>query len=189
MVYNVSMKLYTKRGDDGHTDLIGGARVSKNHLRVGAYGAVDELNATIGLALANCHIDGINASLITVQCRLFDLGADLATPSSDRSPASRVNSDHVTELESQIDAVSERLEPLRNFIMPGGTVLAARLHIARTVCRRAEREVVALADVETVDPLATVYLNRLADLLFAQARLANAEAGVGDVPWLPGKSK
>ncbi|MFK7788455.1 MAG: cob(I)yrinic acid a,c-diamide adenosyltransferase [Phycisphaeraceae bacterium] len=179
------MKLYTKRGDDGQTDLIGGARVSKNHLRVAAYGAVDELNATIGLALADCDIDAINQGLITVQCRLFDLGADLATPSSKKTPSSRLNNDHINELEAQIDAASDRLEPLRNFILPGGTVLAARLHIARTVCRRAEREVVALAEHESLDPLATIYLNRLADLLFALARLANAEAGVADVPWLP----
>ena len=117
--------------------------------------------------------------------RLFDLGADLATPSPDHSPASRLNKGHVSELESQIDAASDQLEPLRNFILPGGTVLAARLHIARTVCRRAERQVVELAEHEALDPLATVYLNRLADLLFAQARLANAKAGVADVPWLP----
>ncbi len=185
MVYHVGMKLYTKRGDDGHTDLIGGARVSKNHLRVGAYGAVDELNATIGLALADCQIDAIRSSLITVQCRLFDLGADLATPSSQKTLSSRLKADHIAELESQIDAASDRLEPLRHFILPGGTTLASRLHIARTVCRRAEREVVALAEHETLDPLAMVFLNRLADLLFAQARLANAEAGVADVPWRP----
>ena len=179
------MKLYTKRGDDGHTDLIGGARVSKNHLRVGAYGAVDELNATIGLALADCEIDGVNAGLITVQSRLFDLGADLATPPSMKAPPGRINADHVAELESQIDAASEQLAPLRHFIIPGGTILAARLHIARTVCRRAERGVVALAEHEAVDTLATVYLNRLADLLFALARLANAQAGFPDVPWEP----
>ncbi|MBX2850846.1 MAG: cob(I)yrinic acid a,c-diamide adenosyltransferase [Phycisphaeraceae bacterium] len=179
------MKLYTKRGDDGHTDLIGGARVSKNHLRVSAYGAVDELNATIGLALADCAIDAINKGLITTQCRLFDLGADLATPNSAKAVSSRLTAEHVSELESQIDAASEQLEPLRSFILPGGSVLAARLHIARTVCRRAEREVVALAEHEAVDPTATIYLNRLADLLFALARLANAKAGVPDVPWLP----
>lgn len=184
MHYYVGMKLYTKRGDDGHTDLIGGARVSKDHLRVGAYGAVDELNATLGLALADCGIDDIHASLITVQCRLFDLGADLATPGGSDTGSSRLGKEHIAVLESQIDAASERLEPLRNFILPGGTVLAARLHVARTVCRRAEREVVALAQREPIDANATVYLNRLADLLFAQARLANAVAGVADVPWL-----
>lgn len=185
--YHVVMKLYTKRGDDGQTDLIGGVRVSKNHLRVSTYGAVDELNATIGLALADCHIDAVNTGLITVQCRLFDLGADLATPSSDKADPGRLTAQHVAELEQQIDAASEQLEPLRNFILPGGTTLAARLHLARTVCRRAEREIVALAEHETVDPTATIYVNRLADLLFALARLANAKAGVADVPWLPDK--
>lgn len=186
--YHVVMKLYTKRGDDGHTDLIGGVRVSKNHLRVSAYGAVDELNATIGLALADCEIDEVNRVLITVQCRLFDLGADLATPSPDKVPSSRLHADHVAELEQQIDSASGQVDPLRNFILPGGTTLAARLHVARTVCRRAERDVVAIAEPETLDPLATVYLNRLADLLFALARLANAKAGVADVPWLPDKN-
>ncbi|MEO0476438.1 MAG: cob(I)yrinic acid a,c-diamide adenosyltransferase [Planctomycetota bacterium] len=181
------MKLYTKRGDDGHTDLIGGARVSKNHLRVGAYGAVDELNATIGLALADCDIDAINKGLITIQCRLFELGADLATPGSEKAAQSRLKAEGVVELESQIDASTEQLESLRNFILPGGTTLAARLHLARTVCRRAEREVVALAASDPVDPTATIYLNRLADLLFAFARLANAKAGVADVPWRPGE--
>lgn len=185
MVYDVRMKLYTKRGDDGHTDLISGVRVSKNHLRVGAYGAVDELNATIGLALADCLNDAVKGVLITVQCRLFDLGADLATPSTAKKTAARLNAEHVAELERHIDRASEQLEPIRYFILPGGTTLAARLHIARTVCRRAERETVALAEQEEVDPLATVFLNRLADLLFALARLANAEAGVADVPWKP----
>jgi cob(I)alamin adenosyltransferase len=185
MVYHVDMKLYTKRGDDGQTDLIGGVRVSKSHLRVSAYGAVDELNATIGLALADCDIDAIKAPLITVQCRLFDLGADLATPGSDKASSGRLNAGHVTDLESVIDAVSDQLDPLRSFILPGGTTLAARLHIARTVCRRAEREVVALSEHDTVDAMATVFLNRLADLLFAMARLANAEAEVPDVPWRP----
>ena len=185
LVYHVGMKLYTKRGDDGHTELIGGARVPKSHLRVCAYGSVDELNATIGLALTDCDIDAINKGLITIQCRLFDLGADLATQSPAKASSSRLNPDHVSEIESQIDAASDQLQPLRNFILPGGVVLAARLHIARTVCRRAERQVVALAEHEHVDPIATIYLNRLADLLFALARLANAKAGVADVPWRP----
>lgn len=189
MVYHVGMKLYTKRGDDGHTDLIGGARVSKNHLRVGAYGAVDELNATIGLALADCDIDAIERNLITVQCRLFDLGADLATPNGEKPSQCRLNEGHVGELESAIDGASAELEPLRNFILPGGTLLAARLHVARTVCRRVERQVVALSETDPVDPIATIYLNRLADLLFAQARLANAKAGVPDVPWRPGQDQ
>ena len=179
------MKLYTKRGDDGHTDLIGGVRVPKCHLRVGAYGAVDELNATIGLALADCPNDAIRVALITVQGRLFDLGADLATPDSKKADQGRIKADHVAFIEAQIDAADEQLEPLRSFILPGGTELAARLHLARTVCRRAERGVVELSEQDQVDPLATMYINRLADLLFAFARLANADAGVDDVPWLP----
>lgn len=184
MAYDVSMKLYTKRGDDGHTDLIGGTRVPKNHFRVAAYGSVDELNATIGLALADCEMDAIHRPLITVQARLFDLGAQLATPASDHPAKTRINADHVAHLEQAIDATSDPLPPLRNFILPGGTELAARLHMSRTVCRRAERDVVALSLNESIDALATIYLNRLADLLFAQARLANAQAGVEDVPWV-----
>lgn len=179
------MKLYTKRGDDGQTDLIGGSRVPKNHLRVASYGSVDELNAAIGLALACCQMDAIAPALITAQGRLFDLGAQLATPASDHEPKPRITADHVAQVEQQIDAASNALPPLRSFILPGGTDLAARLHLARTVCRRAERDVVALAQNEPVDPLAIVYLNRLADLLFALARLANALAGVEDVPWKP----
>lgn len=179
------MKLYTKRGDDGQTDLIGGARVPKNHPRVVAYGSVDELNAAIGLALACCGIDAVREPLITAQGRLFDLGAQLATPASDQAPAPRIQADHADQIEQQIDAASEQLAPLRSFILPGGTELAARLHVARTVCRRAERAVVALTEQEAVDGPALVYLNRLADLLFALARVANAEAGVPDVPWTP----
>ncbi len=180
------MKLYTKRGDDGLTDLIGGQRVPKHHLRVDAYGCVDELNAAIGLSLADCLIDAVRGPLITVQRRLFDLGAQLATPASAQASPARLTADHAAELEARIDTACEPLPPLRTFILPGGTVLAARLHLARTVCRRAERCVAALAEQEPVDPAALIYLNRLADLLFALARRANFEAGVEDVPWTPG---
>jgi len=179
------MKLYTKRGDDGRTDLIGGSRVPKSHQRVCAYGTVDELNATLGLVLSACSIDAVRAPLITAQGRLFDIGADLATITSEKPSPGRLDEADVLEVEAQIDAACEPLAPLRNFILPGGTELACRLHLARTVCRRAEREVVALALVEPVSPLVTAYLNRLADLLFALARLANHEAGVEDVPWKP----
>lgn len=185
MVYHVAMKLYTKRGDDGMTDLIGGARVPKHHPRVAAYGGVDELNAMIGLACAGCEMDALRQPLITAQARLFDLGAQLATPGSDQDAKPRITTDHAEQIEGQIDALSERVPPLRSFILPGGTGLAARLHVARTVCRRAERGVVELAQTEPVDPAAPVYLNRLADLLFVLARVANAEAGVDDVPWTP----
>lgn len=185
LVYDVSMKLYTKRGDDGQTDLIGGSRVPKNHLRVGAYGVVDELNATIGLALAGCSIDAVSKPLITAQPILFDIGAQLATPISDKPAPHRLTAEHVAQVEKQIDEACQPLPPLRSFILPGGSELAARLHLARTTCRRAERDVVALSAQEAVDPLVTVYLNRLSDLLFALARLGNFELGVEDVPWLP----
>lgn len=180
------MKLYTKRGDAGLTDLIGGTQVGKAHLRVQAYGSVDELNAALGLSLANCLIDAIKAPLITAQHRLFDLGAQLATPPADPpapQPKPRITADHVRQVETQIDAISGLLTPLARFILPGGCELAARLHLARTVCRRAERLVVALAQSDTVDPQALIYLNRMSDLLFALARLANEDAGCGDVPW------
>lgn len=185
MAYHAGMKLYTKRGDEGQTDLIGGVRVPKHHCRVAAYGGVDELNATLGLALAVCEYDAVRLPLITAQARLFDLGAQLATPQSSDPIKPRVSADHVAQLESQIDSACEDLEPLRSFILPGGTDLAARLHLARTVCRRVERGIVELAEIEPVDPQAIAYLNRLADLLFALARLANALAGVQDVPWKP----
>lgn len=185
MAYDAGMKLYTRRGDDGRTDLIGGARVPKHHLRVEAVGSVDELNAAIGLALANHQMDAISRPLITVQARLFDLGAQLATPQSAQPAPPRIKADHVADLEGRIDEADAGLAPLRSFILPGGTDLSARLHLARTVCRRAERVVVALAEAEPVDSQAAVYLNRLADLLFALARLANAAAGVEDVPWRP----
>lgn len=182
-VYDVGMKLYTKRGDDGQTDLIGGVRVPKSHLRVAAYGAVDELNASIGLALACCNTDAIRLPLITAQALLFDLGAQLATPASDKPDSNRIMANHINELEQQIDAATQPLPDLRSFILPGGTELAARLHLSRAVCRRAERGVVALAEHESVDDIAVVYLNRLSDLLFTLARLANHHAGVEDVPW------
>lgn len=178
------MKLYTKRGDDGRTDLIGGKRVPKDDLRVQAYGSADELNAAIGLSLAICEMDAVRQPLITAQRRLFDLGAELASPGSVESGSARINPAHILELERQIDAASESLAPLRNFILPGGTDLSARLHLARTICRRAERAVVTLAENEPVSESAVIYLNRLADLLFALARQANALANVEDVPWV-----
>lgn len=182
------MKLYTKRGDDGRTELIGGQRVPKYHARVGAYGALDELNAAIGVALAYCEYDAVRPPLITAQGILFELGAQLATPPSDKPSKNRITTDHTAELERQIDLASDAVPPLRSFILPGGSELAAHLHLARTVCRRAERDAVALADQDTVDPLVVIYLNRLADLLFALARQANALEGIEDVPWVPSES-
>lgn len=186
--YHAGMKLYTKRGDQGQTDLLGGPPVSKNNPRVEAYGCVDELNATLGLALSATKIDEIRKPLITAQHRLFDLGAQLATspPTPDTSPPEpRITRLHVAQLEAQIDHACAELPPLTRFILPGGGELAARLHLARTVGRRAERQVVALSQAEPVDPQALIYLNRLSDLLFALARRANQLEGLDDVPWEP----
>ena len=184
------MRIYTKRGDSGQTDLLGGQRVGKDHLRVAAYGEVDEVNACLGLALATCQRDEVSAPLITIQHRLFDLGADLATPGSDNADADavsadRVGAEQVRDLEIFIDQAQAKLPALKQFILPGGTLCAAHLHHARVVCRRAERLLVALGRVEPVCPEAIAFLNRLSDLLFVFARLANHLEGEPDVPWLP----
>lgn len=181
------MKLYTRRGDGGETGLATGQRLGKDSLRVRAYGHVDELNCHIGLALAACG-DGsamIRDALLEVQHRLFDLGAELATPRHTVEEASLnlVEAPHIEMVERQIDAACEPVPALNQFILPGGTELAARLHVARSVCRRAERHCVALGRVEHTRPLVIAYLNRLSDLLFALARLANHQAGVTDTVW------
>lgn len=188
------MKLYTKRGDDGVTDLFGGARVAKDSLRVAAFGDVDELNATLGLAAAACRHEELSAILRAVQARLFELGADLSTPEAQPKPGDasprkaagipRISAEHVAEAERQIDAVCAPLEAMKHFILPGGSELAARLHLARTVCRRAERVCVALSKHEYVSKDLLIYLNRLSDLFFAMARRANQLEGVSDVPWI-----
>jgi len=186
------MKLYTKSGDDGTTGLFGGDRVAKDHPRVEAYGAVDELNAALGLAAAavDHSLQGESAQefaslLGQLQSRLFDLGADLATPESSphASKIMRMAQRHVDELERWIDRIDARNEPMRQFVLPGGTELAARLHLSRTIARRAERRLVALTRSASANPHAIVYLNRLNDLLFAMARQANRAAGKPDVPW------
>ena len=179
------MKLYTRTGDDGTTGLIGGRRVAKDDLRLDAYGTVDELNAALGLAAAG---DAVWAGrLAAVQADLFVVGSHLAAPDGGTNnihlPA--LPEDATRRLERGIDAAEERLPPLTSFILPGGTETAARLHVARCACRRAERLTVALSHHEAVPPAVVVYLNRLSDWLFVQARLANHEAGVADVPWTP----
>jgi len=180
------MKIYTKTGDAGDTGLFGGARVSKACPRVEAYGEIDELNSVLGLALAEPFDDSVTALLTDVQSRLFDLGAELAT-----APDSKValgipliGDEQVGALESAIDRAESELEPLKTFVLPGGSRAAAHLHLARTVCRRAERRLVALASEETVRPEAIRYVNRLSDALFVLARLANHRAGIADVPWV-----
>ncbi len=180
------MKLYTKHGDDGSTGLIGGARVPKNDLRVAAYGDVDETNAAIGVVIAGCKDAETIASLRRIQAELFVLGAELATPSGQK-PNHSVDESHVKQLEQWIDAATAEVAPLRNFVLPGGSETAAGLHLARTVCRRAERAVVTLAQTQVVGKWAIIYLNRLSDLLFALARQANKRTGVEDIPWHPPK--
>jgi len=185
-------KIYTKTGDHGETALGDGSRVAKHSMRVTAYGTVDELNATLGLARLHAG-DDIGAQLSTVQNDLFDLGADLCTPNIEMDaereyPPLRVVSGQVDRLEAEIDAMNARLEPLRSFILPGGTALAAHMHICRTVARRAERNVVELATMESVNPDAVKYLNRLSDWFFVAGRIANDE-GRADVLWVPGANR
>jgi len=186
------MKLYTRTGDDGTTGLFSGARVSKDHPRIEAYGTVDELNSTLGLAAAACDVERpfekrLHEIIGQLQSRLFDIGADLATPEGSRNEAKivRVDATQVAEAEQFIDEIDGANPPMRHFVMPGGTELAARLHLARTVCRRAERLMITLSHTEPVGSPAIHYVNRVSDLLFAAARRANHERGVADIPWLP----
>jgi cob(I)alamin adenosyltransferase len=184
------MKIYTRTGDDGRTALFGGTRVPKASQRIFAYGEVDELNSFLGWCAVAAD-EGFSARLEREQALLFVLGSHLATP-ADAEEKTRAMlpawpEDAFRVLEGEIDAAEEGLEPLRNFILPGGSELAARLHLARTVCRRAERMVAALAADDAVDPQHIAYLNRLSDWLFVMARAANARAGERDVPWRPAR--
>ncbi len=178
------MNIYTRTGDDGTTGLYGGSRVPKDDPRVEAYGTVDETNAAIGLARAAGLPPEVDAVLGKAQSTLFDVGAVLATPSDRTNDAATIGEDDVLLLENAIDALEARLRPLQTFVLPGGTEAAARLHVARTVCRRAERLVVALSAHAPVSPLVVRWLNRLSDLLFVQARYANHVASVPDEPWV-----
>ncbi len=176
------MKIYTRTGDDGTTGLWGGARVAKDALRVQAYGTVDECNALIGVVRASGLPPELDHLMEQIQNTLFVVGADLATP-GEKTRIERIGPEHAAELERAIDALEAGIEPLQRFILPGGSMAAAQLHVARTVCRRAERWVVALARAESVSPCVAIYLNRLSDCLFVLARAAYARAGVPDVPW------
>lgn len=186
------MKIYTRTGDDGTTGLIGGARVGKDDGRIEAYGTVDELNAVLGLVVCAARASGLTEEFVgrvtTVQNELFAVGSHLATPEGSVYVGSLplIRQEWVTRLEGEIDGAQERLTILTQFILPGGTELAGRLHLARTVSRRAERLIVALGREEKVEGVVITYMNRLSDWLFVQARLANAVAGVGDVVWVKG---
>lgn len=180
------VRIYTRRGDRGETDLLGGPRVAKDHLRVEAYGAVDELNAALGVALADTAHEDIRDLARSVQATLFDLGAYLSSPDAERREKSGERQSLAAEveaLEARIDAFEEELEPLRNFVLPGGTSSAAAFHLARTVCRRAERRVVSLDREAPLEAARLRYLNRLSDLLFVLARVENRRAGIDDLVW------
>ncbi|MFN8378903.1 MAG: cob(I)yrinic acid a,c-diamide adenosyltransferase [Anaerolineae bacterium] len=178
------MKIYTRTGDDGRTALFAGGRVSKHDLRVECYGTVDELNSALGLVRALKPLPSTESRLHAVQRQLFYLGADLATPMDAQSAyVVRVPAENVVWLETEIDAMTADLPELRSFILPGGTPAAAQIHIARTICRRAERLTAALHDHEALNPQALPYLNRLSDFLFTLARWENAQSGVEDERW------
>lgn len=179
-------RIYTKQGDSGDTHLGDMSRVRKTHPRVAAYGDVDELNSVLGVVRRDALPDGYDAWLARVQNDLFDLGADLCVPEGGDGERLRVTAEQVARLEGWCDQVNDALEPLTSFVLPGGAPAAATLHLGRTVCRRAERSVVALADEESINIHAIEYLNRLSDLLFILARGANAASGDGDVLWVPG---
>ena len=178
-------KIYTRGGDDGTTSLGSGKRVAKDSLRIDAYGTVDELNACLGIAMASGVDDEIAAALKRIQNELFHLGSVLCFPEEDRGEIRipQIEKRHVDWLEELLDRQTAEVGPLENFILPGGTIGAANLHLARTVCRRAERILVALDREESVDPWAVKYLNRLSDALFVMARYENRQKGVGDVLW------
>jgi len=202
------MKIYTRTGDDGTTGLFGGGRVRKDAVRVAAYGAVDELNASIGLARAVRRAEGdgadaktshggrppsadadLDALLARVQSDLFELGADLATPPASKAErhVRRIGPQDAHYLEEAIDRLEKELEPLEQFILPGGVPFAAQLHLTRGICRRAERDVVALSAVEPVGSGVLIFLNRLSDLLFVMGRAANRRCGLAETRWAPRK--
>ncbi len=198
-------KIYTKTGDKGTTGLASGDRVAKHNIRIASYGTVDETNAALGLAIialepSDEKYDDLKAMILRIQNDLFDLGADLATPEIPPSttepapepeyPPLRITAEQVTRLENEIDELNEELEPLRSFVLPGGTALAAYLHLARTVSRRAERLMVELSETENeiVSTEALQYINRLSDLLFVMSRYVN-DKGKADILWTPGQNR
>ncbi len=182
------MKIYTRKGDSGDTSLFGGKRVPKDHVRVEAYGSVDELNSALGLALTTLpeELADQRARLNQIQSDCFTVGAILATPKTGEAKPGHIpelSEARVTELEAWIDDLEAELAPLDTFVLPGGAESAAAFHLARSICRRAERRLVSLAQSEEVEPVVTKYLNRLSDFLFSVARTANSRLGLDDVPW------
>lgn len=181
-------RIYTKTGDRGETALGDGSRVAKDHPRVAAYGTVDELNAVLGSLVAQCP-DVTEIDLLRrIQNDLFDVGADLCVPACEGETRLRIQAEQALGLETEIDRLNANLKSLTSFVLPGGTPAASWCHLARTVCRRAERDIVTLTRTEAVNPQVIVYLNRLSDLLFVLARVYN-HSGRGDVLWVPGKNR
>ena len=182
------MKIYTKTGDGGDTALFGGGRIGKEDIRVEAYGQVDELNAVLGMARSEGH-SSMDALMQSLQDQLFTVGSVLATPAGSKAEKAipKIKAEWITAMEQAIDGFDAQMEPLTSFILPGGTKAASVLHLARTVCRRAERRTVPLMRAGKIGPVVIVYLNRLSDLLFTMARFANFKASVKDVPWQPPK--
>jgi cob(I)alamin adenosyltransferase len=182
-------KIYTRRGDDGSTGLFGGPRVRKDDLRVAAYGDIDELNSALGVAREEVPAGDLRAIIDALQSELFTLGAQLATPDAEAAPKEvpRITAEQIDRLEREIDRLTEELPPMKNFILPGGSRSGAALHFCRTVCRRAERKVVELAESSPVPEEALAYVNRPSDLLFVVARAANLRAGGREIPWVPQK--
>jgi len=184
------MKIYTKKGDGGETSLFNGVRLPKDALRIEAYGTVDELNSIIGVCRSLNTVRSVDTHLGRIQNDLFTLGADLATPAGSRSRKTlRLKSGAIRRLEKSIDEIEPELEPLKNFILPGGTRTASMLHCARTVCRRAERLAVKLSRSEPVAPEVVVYLNRLSDFLFVLARWVNSLSSTPETKWVPGSDR
>ncbi|TWU00897.1 cob(I)yrinic acid a,c-diamide adenosyltransferase [Stieleria varia] len=180
------MKIYTRTGDAGSTGLFGGPRVSKDDDRIESYGTVDELNATLGAARAAGLSSEIDRQLDQIQHELFSIGAELATPDPDQHGMRLIGPSHIERLEGWIDSHEEALEPLKHFILPGGTAAASMVHLARAICRRAERRVVTLSGHEGagISETLIVYLNRLSDYLFVLSRVINHESGVAEVQWV-----
>lgn len=183
------MKIYTKKGDSGQTSLFGGQRVSKSSKRIDAYGTVDELNSILGMAKAAVLSSQGEAWVTEIQQQLFVLGSDLATPASKKERINRIGESEITFLENAIDEMEKSLDPLKNFILPGGSQAGALLHFARTVCRRAERITVECRHEEEVSATAIKYLNRLSDFLFVIARFENKTSGTPETTWNPTSGK
>ncbi len=185
----MALKIYTKTGDDGTTGLFGGARLPKDDIRIEAYGTVDELNAVIGMLISSMEEDQMSSLLQTIQSRLFTVGSNLASdPSKDMITPDLLDAD-VQQIEDAIDRMQEGLAPLKHFILPGGSQAISIAHLARTVCRRAERRVVTLAHQSAVESIIILYLNRLSDFFFVLARWIAAQEGVEEIKWIPRKSE